>query len=482
MIYENAHSLISKIKNKEASCVEILEAFLKRVEEVNPKINAVVALDAERALEKARKADEQVFKGEKLGPLHGLPMTIKDAFEVEGIVSTGGNPQWQENIPKRNAEAVQRLVDAGAIIFGKTNVPYLSSDLQSYNKIYGTTNNPWDLERTPGGSSGGSAAALSSGMTPLELGSDIGGSIRVPAHFCGLFGHKPSYNIISEVGHMPPPPGQILTGNGLSVAGPLARSPEDLEIALDILVAAQEQDSQAWSLKLPKARATKTSELRIAIWPDEPYAEADVEITKLIKETGENLKESGALVETAKLPFTFAEIDKVYSLLLNPLMLAGSPKETFEMLEKLNEGLDSEDMSELAKVARGSVLKYSDWVVINAMRQNMRQKWREFFGNYDVVLCPTSITPAFKHNHGPVHERKLSINGNDQEYLRATLWAGPAVIAGLPSTNVPIGLSSNGLPIGMQITGPYLEDKTCLEVAKLVRDLRGEFKIPPNFK
>jgi amidase len=163
-------------------------------------------------------------------------------------------------------------------------------------------------------------------------------------------------------------------------------------------------------------------------------------------------------------------------------MLAGSPKETFEMLEKLNEGLDSEDMSELAKVARGSVLKYSDWVVINAMRQNMRQKWREFFGNYDVVLCPTSITPAFKHNHGPVHERKLSINGNDQEYLRATLWAGPAVIAGLPSTNVPIGLSSNGLPIGMQITGPYLEDKTCLEVAKLVRDLRGEFKIPPNFK
>ena len=482
MIYENAHSLISKIKNKEASCVEILDAFLKRVEEVNPKINAVVALDAERALEKARKSDEQVFKGEKLGPLHGLPMTIKDAFEVEGIVSTGGNPQWQENIPKRNAEAVQRLVDAGAIIFGKTNVPYLSSDLQSYNKIYGTTNNPWDLERTPGGSSGGSAAALSSGMTPLELGSDIGGSIRVPAHFCGLFGHKPSYNIISEVGHMPPPPGQILTGNGLSVAGPLARSPEDLEIALDVLVAAQEQDSHAWSLKLPKARTTKTSELRIAIWPDEPYAEVDKEITKLIKETGENLKESGALVETAKLPFTFAEIDKVYSQLLNPLMLAGSPKETFEMLEKLNEGLNPEDMSELAKVARGSVLKYSDWVVINAMRQNMRQKWREFFGNYDVILCPTSITPAFKHNHEPVHERKLSINGNDQEYLRATLWAGPAVTAGLPSTNVPIGLSSNGLPIGMQITGPYLEDKTCLEVAKLVRDLRGEFKIPPNFK
>ena len=243
MIFENAHEILKKLKQKEVSAQEVLESFLKQVEAVNPSINAVVALDAERALEKAKKADKKSASRSKLGSLHGLPMTIKDAFEVEGIVSTGGNPAWQDNIPKRNAEAVQRLVDAGAIIFGKTNVPFLSADMQSFNKIYGTTNNPWDLERTPGGSSGGSAAALAAGMTPLELGSDIGGSIRVPAHFCGLFGHKPSYNIISEVGHMPPPPGAISTGNGLSVAGPLARSPEDLEIALDVLVAAQEQDS-----------------------------------------------------------------------------------------------------------------------------------------------------------------------------------------------------------------------------------------------
>jgi len=163
-------------------------------------------------------------------------------------------------------------------------------------------------------------------------------------------------------------------------------------------------------------------------------------------------------------------------------MLAGSPQETFETLAKLNEGLDPNDMSELAKVARGSVLKHADWVVVNAMRQNMRQKWREFFKTYDVILCPTSITPAFKHNHNPVHERKLTINGKDDEYLRATLWAGPAVSAGLPSTNVPIGMSSKNLPIGMQITGPYLEDKTCIEVAKIVRDLRGGFKIPPNLQ
>ena len=482
MIFDSAHEILEKIKQGEVSSLEVLESFLDQVEKVNPKINAIVALDIERAKEKAKEADNKISLKSKLGPLHGLPMTIKDAFEVEGIVSTGGNPAWKDNIPKRNAEAVQRLVDAGAIIFGKTNVPFLSSDLQSFNKIYGTTNNPWDLERTPGGSSGGSAAALAAGMTPLELGSDIGGSIRVPAHFCGLYGHKPSYNIISEVGHMPPPPGSILTGNGLSVAGPLARSPEDLEIALDVLVAAQEQDSQAWKVKLPKARTKKIKELKIAVWPDEPYAEADDEITSLIKDTAEDLRHAGAKVETVDLPISFEEIDKIYSLLLNPLMLAGSPKETFETLAKLNESLDPNDVSELAKVARGSVLKHADWVLVNAMRQNMRQKWREFFNKFDVILCPTCITPAFKHNHNPVHERKLTINGKDDEYLRATLWAGPAVSAGLPSTNVPIGMSSNNLPISMQITGPYLEDKTCLEVAKVVRNLRGGFKIPPNLQ
>ena len=482
MIFNSAHEILEKIKQREVSSLEVLESFLAQVEKVNPKINAIVALDAERAKEKAIEADNKISLKSKLGPLHGLPMTIKDAFEVEGIVSTGGNPAWKDNIPKRNAEAVQRLVDAGAIIFGKTNVPFLSSDLQSFNKIYGTTNNPWDLERTPGGSSGGSAAALAAGMTPLELGSDIGGSIRVPAHFCGLYGHKPSYNIISEVGHMPPPPGSILTGNGLSVAGPLARSPEDLEIALDVLVSAQEQDSQAWKVKLPKARTKKTKELKIAVWPDEPYAEADDEITNLIKDTAEDLKHAGAKVETVDLPISFEEIDKIYSLLLNPLMLAGSPKATFETLAKLNESLDPNDVSELAKVARGSVLKHADWVLVNAMRQNMRQKWREFFNKFDVILCPTCITSAFKHNHNPVHERKLTINGKDDEYLRATLWAGPAVSAGLPSTNVPIGMSSNNLPVSMQITGPYLEDKTCLEVAKVVRNLRGGFKIPPNLQ
>ena len=203
MIFESANDLVKKIKSKEISSFELLNALLEQIEKVNPKINAVVSLDQERAIEKAKLADNTKNKD---GLLFGLPMTVKDAYEVEGIVSTGGNPAWKEHLPQKNAEAVQKLTDSGAIIFGKTNVPFLSADIQSFNDIYGVTNNPWDLTRTPGGSSGGSSAALASGMTPLELGSDIGGSIRIPAHFCGLFGHKPSLNIISEVGHMPPPP------------------------------------------------------------------------------------------------------------------------------------------------------------------------------------------------------------------------------------------------------------------------------------
>ena len=482
MIYKNTHELVDLIKKKELSSVELLETLLDRVAQVNSDLNAVVALDADRAMDKAKKADEALSKGKDMGPLHGLPMTIKDAYSVEGVVSTGGNPAWKDNVPEKNAEAVQHLVDAGAIIFGKTNVPLNSSDIQSYNEIYGVTNNPWDLERTPGGSSGGSAASLASGMSPLELGSDIGGSIRTPAHFCGLYGHKPSYNIVSEVGHLPPPPGHVSTGNGLSVAGPLARSPEDIEIAMDILAAPQEQDSIAWSFKLPKARSNKIEDLKIAVWPEEDYAEVDSETSSLIAATVEDLKSAGANIETATPPFSFKDSDDVYSKLINPLMLAGSPKATLDNIDEIAKTVKDDDMSSMAKTARGASLLARDWVVVNARRQFMRQQWRAFFRNYDVILCPVCVQPALKHDHRPFHERSLMINGKEREYWDSTLWAGPAVMANLPSTSTPIGLTESGLPVGLQVTGPYLEDRTCIEVAKMIRDVRGGFRIPPNYE
>ena len=200
MIYKTVTELVKLIQKKEVSSVEILDSLLKRIKDKNPQINAVVALDAERAMEKARKADELTMQGKKIGPLHGIPMTIKDAYEVKGLVSTGGDPNWKNNIPSKNAEAVQHLVNAGAIIFGKTNVPYHSADIQSYNEIYGVSNNPWDFERTPGGSSGGSASAVAGQLTPITIGTDTGGSIRQPASFCGVVGIKPTYGLCSRWG------------------------------------------------------------------------------------------------------------------------------------------------------------------------------------------------------------------------------------------------------------------------------------------
>jgi amidase len=482
MVYKNTHELVDSIKSKETTSAEILENLLTQIKSKNSDINAVVTLDEERAMDKAKEADKLTEQGRSLGPLHGIPITIKDAYEVEGIISTGGDPNWKDNVPSKNAEAVQRLVDAGAIIFGKTNVPYHSADIQSYNDLYGVTNNPWDLERTPGGSSGGSAAALAAGMTPLELGSDIGGSIRTPAHFCGVFGHKPSYNIVSEVGHLPPPPGFVLTGNGLSVAGPLARSPEDLEIAMNILAAPQSQDEIAWNIKLPKPKVTNINKLKVAVWPEEKSAEVDEEINKLITDTADDLRSAGAKVETVAPPFSFDEVDDIYSKLVHPIMSAGGDKETLAMADTLAAELDDSDMSELAKITRGVSLRARDYVVNNARRHFIKQKWSKFFENYDVMLSPVCAVPAFKHNHDPLIERTINVNGKEKQYWHTTIWAGPVVTANLPSTSTPIGLTSSGLPVNLQIIGPYLHDLTCIEVAKMIRDLRGGFRIPPNFQ
>ena len=482
MIYKTVTELVKLIQKKEISSVEILDSLLKRINDKNPQINAVVALDADRAMEKAKKADELTMQGKSSGPLHGIPMTIKDAYEVEGLVSTGGDPDWKNNIPSKNAEAVQHLVNAGAIIFGKTNVPYHSADIQSYNEIYGTSNNPWDLERTPGGSSGGSAASLASGMSPLELGSDIGGSIRTPAHFCGVYGHKPTYNIVSEVGHLPPPPGFILTGNGLSVAGPLARSPEDLEIAMKVLAAPQAQDCIAWSIKLPEPKINDVKKLKVAVWPEEKSAEIDEQIRNLIDETAEDLRSAGAKVEMVSPPFTFDQVDDIYSKLVHPVMSAGGDKETLASVDTLALDLKDEDFSELAKIARGTSLRARDYVVNNARRHFIKQKWQSFFNEYDVMLSPVCAVPAIKHNHAPLIDRTITVNGKEKQYWHTTIWAGPVVMANLPSTSVPIGLTKEGLPVNLQVIGPHLHDLTCIEVSKMIRDIRGGFRIPPGFE
>lgn len=280
--YRSTARLALMLREGELSAEAMLEHFLGRVERHNTALNAVVTTDLDTARRRAREADAARARGESWGPLHGIPMTVKETYEVVGMPTTAGAPALRDHWSKANAAAVQRLLDAGAVIYGKTNVPLFAGDLQSYNAIYGTTNNPWDLARTPGGSSGGAAAALAAGMTSLELGSDIGGSIRTPASFCGVCGHKSSYGIISSRGHIPGPPGS-LSRSDISVAGPLARTVDDLQLAMGLLVGPEPEQAVGWQLRLPPARCRRLTDFRVAAWLDDPGCPVDAEVVSILE-------------------------------------------------------------------------------------------------------------------------------------------------------------------------------------------------------
>src|SRR5882724_2015195 len=270
LAYGTAIDLAKKISQREVSSREVLDYFLERVAQLDPRINSVVTIDAKRARAEADAADAALARGEVRGPLHGVPITIKDSFQTKGMRTTSGAPELSDLVPHEDAWPVARLREAGAIIFGKTNLPIYAGDLQSYNEVFGTTNNPYDPARTPGGSSGGSAAALACGFTPLELGSDIGGSIRLPSHMSGVVGHKPSYGIVPSHGQIPGPPG-TLTLADLAVAGPMARTVEDLELGLSLIAGPNRWEKPAWRLKLPPPRSRTQKRYRVAAWLDDPF-------------------------------------------------------------------------------------------------------------------------------------------------------------------------------------------------------------------
>ena len=272
--FKSAVEIARLIRKREVRAIDALAHFLARVEKYNPKLNAVIWLDAGRASERAKAADAALAKGEVWGPLHGVPMTIKESYNVAGSPTTWGDPKLASNVTETSALAVERLQQAGAVLFGKTNVPLMLADWQSYNVIYGTTNNPWDVTRTPGGSSGGSAVALAAGLTGLEAGSDIGGSIRNPAHYCGVFGLKPTWGVASPKGHALP--GSHADAD-ISVVGLLARGAADLELALDVMAGPDKIDGVAWKLDLPPCGAKSLADLRIAVKLRDPNCDVDAE-------------------------------------------------------------------------------------------------------------------------------------------------------------------------------------------------------------
>lgn len=463
----------------EVTAVELLEKTIAQIAAVNPALNAVVATDFDRARTQAKAVDAARAAGKPLGPLAGLPMTVKDALEVEGVVSTGGAPELKDHIPAKHAEAVQRLADAGAIIIGKTNVPYMSGDLQTYNDVYGTTNNPWDVTRVPGGSSGGAAASLASGMTVMEIGSDIGGSIRCPAHYCGVAGHKPSLGIVPKRGHIPPPPGMV-EEDALSVVGPLARSVRDLQLLLPIVAGANGREAKGWRLDLPAARTQDITNMRLALWLDDPFAPVSADTKKALNDVADRLEAAGASVDRSPpLPTSLSETAKIYQPMLSSVVLSGMPDQLLEHLAERAEGSDPDTTDMDILQARGADMRLRTHAIYQEMRAGYQAAWEEFFGTYDAVLMPVSPDAAFEHSGDvPFGDRTVPVDGVDRAYMDFLKWSGPAILGRMPATVTRAGFSSLGLPIGVQIMGAYLEDHTTLAVGCAVEAVNGGFQAP----
>lgn len=480
--FRSASALTATIRNREIGSRQLLELYLQRIERFNPHINAVVTLDAERARARADQADAASARGENWGPLHGLPMTVKDLFETEGLRTTAGAPPLHNHVPAANAASVQRLIDAGAVIFGKTNVSMFGMDVQAYNPVFGTTNSPWDPARTPGGSSGGAAAALACGLTALELGSDLAGSLRIPANYCGVYCHKPSHGLVSMRGHIPGPPG-TLTEPDIAVAGPMARAAEDLALALDVLAAPPPDQAIAWKLKLPASRRSTLRDFRVAAWFDEADCPVESEVLARYQTVVETLRRAGVTVdENARPAFSFTQAHRSFISLLLSLQSAGMPLDEFRKLATQAENVAADDHSIAGGFIRESTMRHRDWILINEARLRMRAAWADFFRSHDVLLCPVTPTAALLHDHSePLTDRVIQVNGKPQPYLSTIAWSGVIGVAHLPATVAQVGFTAAGLPLGIQIVGPYLEDHTPIAFARELAGVMGGFQAPPGY-
>lgn len=476
--FSSATELTDALRARKIGSLELFDIYASRIERYNPALNAVCVMDLDAGREAAKAADRE--RGEP-GPLHGLPMTVKESFDLAGFATTWGLPEFKSNIATTDALAVQRLKRAGAVIFGKTNVPVLLGDWQTFNPVYGTTNNPWDVGRVPGGSSGGAAAALAGGLTGLELGSDIGASIRGPAHYCGVYGHKPTFGLCPLQGHSLPGMAQPMD---ISVIGPLARSADDLRLALGIIAGPEEIDAAGWQLSLATAPTLRSfGGLRVAIMPSHPTAEVDASVSGAIEELAAFAANQGATVsDTARPDFDPAEAHRVFLALLRAATSGRFSPEQVERWRKLSSSRHGDDNSYEAQAARGNTMSHRDWLAFSNRRHQMRLAWAEFFRDWDVLLCPAAASAAFPHNQqGERWERMISVNGEPQPSTTQMFWAGYSGASYLPSTVAPIGLTSEKLPVGVQIVGPQYGDYRTIAVAQLIeRDYRA-FVPPPGY-
>jgi len=458
------------------SAVELLELYLGRVARYNPQLNAVVTFN-EDARRDAAAADAARAHGDDK-PLLGLPLTIKDCIDVAGLRGTAGVPAHAERRPATDAPVVARLRAAGAVIMGKTNVPPYAGDWQTDNKLFGRANNPWDLGRTPGGSTGGGAAALAAALTPLEFGSDIGGSIRIPAAFCGVYGHRPSETALPRSGHFP---GSPLPNSGAVMAaqGPLARAADDLELALDVVAGPEAGEDAAWRLDLPPARHAHLPDYRVAVLPPLDWLPVDDEIMTARQSLVDALRRAGVTVDTAA-PDGFGDLRDYYALYRSLLWVSMSAGWTEERRRAAAQDMRAGAGLFAEADARGLEGGAGDYLAWLDRRERYRAAYRAFFRSWDVLLAPATPCPAFPHDDAPFARRRLTINGQQVAYDLMSAYPALATLAGQPATAFPVGLTRAGLPIGLQAVGPYLEDRTPICFAALVARELGGFRRPPG--
>jgi amidase len=477
--FSTATEMLQALRARQVSAAELLNLHLKRIERYNPRLNAIVTPDFENARGVAAAADEARPRGEDKSLL-GLPLVIKDCIYVRGLPTTGGLRERADAIAEADAPVAARVRAAGAVIMGKTNVPPYAGDWQTDNPLFGRTDNPWDLSRTPGGSTGGGAAALAAGLTPLEFGGDLGGSIRIPAAFCGVYGHKSSETAVPRFGHFPganAPNAAV----AMAVQGPLARSAEDLALALDVVAGPEVGEDAAWRLALPPARHDRLVDYRVAVMPPIDWAPADDEILAALDRLATGLGRLGVTVKEIQ-PAALGDMRDYFRLRMAiGAVMDSIGRPAAERMREAQEIRENSDLFYDRAWADGLVASASDYIIWFGRREHYRAAFRRFFEDWDVLLSPASIVNAFPHVDAPWPERTLDVNGQPVAYGLLNVYPSLCNLTGHPGTAFPAGQTHSGLPIGLQAVGPYLEDHTPIRFAELLAGPFGGFRPPPGY-
>jgi amidase len=455
ILFSTVTALASAIRAKEVSAAEVLEAHLSHIAKHNPELNAIVTIDVEAARQRAQAADAALAQGQIWGPLHGVPMTLKDAHAVAGMRTTSGFEPLSGYIPPKDGTTAARLKSAGAIILGKTNVPVLLGDWQTENPIFGRTNNPWDLARTPGGSSGGACAAVAAGLTPLEFGTDLSGSIRVPASFCGVYGLKPTEHRVSLDGIVAGPPDSPRPVRIMSVIGPIARDLSDLGLALRIIAGPDGRDTDVPPLTLMPEEPPSFPGLRLAWTPTFPGLPVDADIHQAIEQLAEELARRGCQVEQILPEVDFAAQGTLFGKLVNDMISVFQPQP---------EG--------------GRPLPLADYLIELDQRDRFIEAWENFFDSWDALLCPAAMTSAFEHRPTGT---PLEVNGEPVQYWSIPGYCIPFNLTGHPAVVIPLGQDRSGLPIGLQIVGRRWSEERLLAVARTISQVTPGFQRPPGY-